>query len=231
LDQSRFLSEIRNCAFFTGLEDRSLRPLLKIAEERIFVRGTTIFRQGDPVPGIFIVSEGLVRVFKMSSSGKEHVLHLAGPGRTFAEIAVIAGFPCPAFAEATEDTRCIFLPTDGFLAALRSDHGLCLQLLTGMGLWVRSFLDLMEGIVLKDSISRIAAYLLEQTARQKGNKIVLPSLKKHVASHLNLTSETLSRTLKQLKEAGLIQEEGENSLRVPDLERLRSAADGNFPLY
>jgi CRP/FNR family transcriptional regulator len=218
---------LASCAFFSGIDQASRTRLLGMAQRRQFRKGEVIFREGDPVPGVFVVGEGMVRIYKLAPSGKEHVLHLAGPGMTFAEVAVLAGFACPATAEALEATSCVLLPTQPFARALREDHGLCLQLLTSMGLWVRSLVTLLEGIVLRDAAGRVAAYLL-QACSEQGPTIALPGLKKHVASHLNLTSETLSRVLRQLREDGLITET-EAGLTVEDRAGLEALSEGYYP--
>jgi len=46
---------------------------------RRYPRGTLIFRQGDPCPGVFVVGSGLVRVYNMSRREKSTVLH---PGQS-----------------------------------------------------------------------------------------------------------------------------------------------------
>ncbi len=198
-----------------------------MAVRREYKKGETIFREGDPVPGVFVVGSGLVRVFKLAPSGKEHVLHLAGPGMTFAEVAVLGDFPCPAFAEALEETACLLLPVEPFMRALREDHRLSLQILSSMAVWVKSLVSLLEGIVLRDAAGRVAGYLL-QAQSDPGAAISLPSLKKHIASHLNLTSETLSRTLRQLREERLIRE-NESGLVILDAPGLKRIAEGYFP--
>ena len=219
---------LQSCPLFGHVEEASRRQLEQICRERRFDKGQTVFREGDAAPGLYVVASGMVRVFKLSPAGKEHVLHLAGPGQTFAEVAVLGDFACPAHAEAVEPTKCILLPAGPFRRALRDDHELCLRLLAGMSQWVRYLVNRIEDIVLRDAMGRVARYLLE--ARQPhSNAISLPGLKKHLASHLNLTSETLSRTLRRLLEAGLIEEELDQSLRVLDVEAMEDAAEGLFP--
>ncbi len=215
------------CSFFSQLDATSRKRLIAMAVDREFGKGDVIFRDGDPAPGVFIVEKGLVRVYKLAPSGKEHVLHLAGPGMTFAEVAVLGEFPCPAFAEALDPTRCVLLPTAPFRAALAEDHRLCLQILSGMAMWVKSLVSLLEDIVLRDAIGRVAGYLVQVQAEHRG-PISLPGLKKHVASHLNLTSETLSRTLRQLREEKLINET-DAGLVIKDPAGLRRVAEGHFP--
>jgi CRP/FNR family transcriptional regulator len=190
-----------------------------------YKKGEIIFRQGQSCPGVFVVGRGTVRVYKIAPSGKEHVLHFASEGMTFAEVAAIGQFDCPAHAEALEDTICALLPQEAFLKAMRSDHDLCMQLLQGMAGWVRHLIGLLENIVLRDAAGRVARHLLQQAAGS-GSEFALPILKKDLASHLNLTSETLSRTLRRLAESAMIEMPDQQSIRVLDRGGLAEIADG-----
>jgi CRP/FNR family transcriptional regulator len=202
--------------------------LVEIARICEFRKGRRIFREGDACPGVYVVGNGLVRIFKTGAGGKEHVLHMVEPGHTFAEVAAIGGFSCPANAEALAPTTCALLPTDLVQKALREDHELCLGMMTGLTFWVRHFVGLMEDVVLRDAAGRLARFLLESPRAADGS-IELPGLKRHVASHLNLTSETFSRVLRRLIEAGLIAELENRRIGLVDLEKLDLVAKGLYP--
>jgi len=221
---------VKSCPFFAQIDDERLARFSQIARIRHFPKGQLIFRQGDPCPGVYIVASGMVRVYKIGPNGKEHVLHLLGPTSTFAEAAAIGGFECPANAEAVADSSCVLIPLDPFRKALHEDHQLCLQMMTSLTFWVRHFLALMEDLVLRDAAGRLARFLLE-TAPEADGTVRLPTLKRHLASHLNLTSETFSRTLSRLIEAGLVIELDNNRVQLTDAERLRAVADGFFPQF
>lgn len=216
---------IRNCRLFTGLDDDQCRQLAAMSQRHTFEREQMIFVQDDPCPGIYIVVSGQVRLFKLNPAGKEHVLHLVGAGQTFAEVAVIGDFACPANAQSLGETDCLLIPAAPFMRAMRSDHDLCLQMMVGMAVWVRQLVGLMEDIVLRDAIGRLARYLLDVADAGTG-RVELPALKRHLASHLNLTSETLSRTLGRLVEAKLISEIDNRTLQVVNRDGLRDVAEG-----
>lgn len=220
---------IRKCGLFRNLEARWLDVLAGVAVQKKYRKGEVIFLQGDKCPGLFVVGSGLVRIYKIAPTGKEHVLHFAEPGRTFAEVAALGHFSVPAHADAVEDVVCALLPTDRLQALLRAHHELCLQLLVGMSFWVRQLIGLMEDLVLRDASARVARKLLALDPAGNGAPFVLPMLKKDLASHLNLTSETLSRTLRRLADARLI-ETGENQqIRIHDAAALREIAEGLLP--
>ena len=86
------------CGLFSEISPPSFQRLVAMARLVRYAKGETVFRQDAPCPGVFVVGSGLVRVFKTGAGGKEHVLHMIGPGGTFAEVAAIGGFDCPASA-------------------------------------------------------------------------------------------------------------------------------------
>lgn len=211
------------------LQSLSPRWLDVLAAEAKLVRiprGKTIFREGEPCPGLYCVGSGQVRVFKLSPSGKELVLHFAGAGKTFAEVAVLGDFPAPANAEAVEDSLCALVPAEQFRRLLQTHHELCLQLLGGLSFWVHHLISLLEDVVLRDAAGRVARHLL--TADPSGGRqpFQLRVLKKDLAAHLNLTSETLSRTLRRLEQQGLIELGQNQQIRLLDPGLLEEAAGG-----
>ena len=219
---------IRSCGLFCGLSDVSFEKIRKIARTVRYRRGEIIFRDGEPCPGIFVVGRGAVRIFKLSPSGKEHVLHFARAGQTFAEVAAIGQFNCPAFADVTEDTVCALIPETGFRRIVNEDHAFCKEMMTGMSKWVHQLVGLLEDLVLRDATARVARHLIQADPTGGGEEFTLPMRKKDLASHLNLTSETLSRTLHRLVDCGLIETDGRH-LRIRNLAKLQDVADGLAP--
>ena len=164
---------LRKCPLFSGLEDEMLGLLADEAVIKRYARGTRVFSEGEPCPGLYVVDTGQVRIFQLAPSGKLHALHFAEGGRTFAEVAAMGGFGCPAHAAAVEDTVCARILTERFRHLLRTSHALCLQLLTGMSVWVRQLVGLLGDVVLRDASGRVAQYLMQRKQE------LLPELQWH----------------------------------------------------
>jgi CRP/FNR family transcriptional regulator, dissimilatory nitrate respiration regulator len=222
---------LHECQLFSEVHAGGFRRLATIARLSQFRKGQLIFRENEPCPGVLVVGQGLVRVFKKGPAGREHVLHIVGPGDSFAEVAALGGFPLPASAEALKKTTCALLPQDRFRQALADDHELCLDMMTSITLWARRLVTLVEDIALRDAAGRVARFLLELSESKSSTDggIQLPGLKRHVASHLNLTSETFSRTLRRLIDAGLIAETDAGAVQLLHPKKLRQVAEGLFP--
>lgn len=209
-----------------------LRGLSEVWRDRLaglarldhFSAGHVIFREGDNVPGLYCVGTGVVRVAKDGPTGKQLVLHFAHPGHTFGEVAVFGNFCAPAAAEVVEDCLCAVIPTPVLRGLLEAHHELCLELLSATAHWVRSLVGLLEDIVLRDAAARLARYLLEIGPVASQQPFFLPVLKKDLAAHLNLTQETLSRTLRKLIDAQLITTETDGSICLRDRAELTKLA-------
>jgi CRP/FNR family transcriptional regulator len=216
---------LQECRLFSKIEAHSFQRIAAIARLCDFDKGELIFREGQACPGVYIVGHGLVHVYRTAANGKEHVLHMVGPGNTFAEAAVIGRFDCPASARAVVPTTCALLPLDAFKRLLEEDHELCMEMMLGLAVWVRQLVDLLQDVVLRDALGRVARFLVDAEPDAEG-LVAIPSLKRHLANHLNLTGETLSRSIRRLVDGGLIREREDGRVEVLGRGRLQQVADG-----
>lgn len=99
------LDTLRGIAYFAGLSRGELQELACRLGQRRYRPGEMIFWQGDPCPGLYVVVRGRVRIFRVSPEGREVVVRVLGPARTFADPAVFDDGPLPASAAAVDPVR------------------------------------------------------------------------------------------------------------------------------
>ncbi|RMG94967.1 MAG: Crp/Fnr family transcriptional regulator [Candidatus Dadabacteria bacterium] len=217
--------ELRGVPLFAGLDPEQLERVRAIARLVEAKRRDVIFREGDPVEGIFVLLSGRVKLYRLGPDGREHILHVVRPGQTFAEAAVFMPGGYPAFAEALEKTRAIVLPKAAFLALLREEPAISLAMIAALSRYLRQFVDRIDDLSLKDVPARLARWFLA-TAREKGREFWdLDITKAELASQLGTAGETLSRTLRKFRDAGWIEVRG-RFVKILDREALERVAEG-----
>jgi len=220
---------LRKAPLFANLPPDDLRRLADIAILRRCEKKKTIFREGDRADGFFIVSAGSVKVFKLSEDGKEQVLHIVGPGQSFAEATVFEGGTFPAHAEALDDSELAFLPKKQFIDLLERNPRIALRMMASLSRWLKRMTDLVESIALRDVEGRLVRYLSEEmksrgVTPKDGTVYELEVGKNVLASLLGTVPETFSRTLKKLQEEGKIRVKG-NQIRILKADSLFSLSD------
>lgn len=211
---------------FHGLSETQLQALASIAEPITYQKGDTIFMEGDPAEGFFLVLSGQVKVFKLSLDGKEQVLHFVGPDEIFAEVPVFSGGSYPAHADTLRKTKTLFFPRQAMRRLLAGDPNLAMNMLADLSKRLRQLTKLVENLSLKESPARMAAYLLHlSTELRQADEVELDISKGQLATLLGTTPETLSRTLKKLSESGIIEVQARN-IRLLDKNALERMAMG-----
>lgn len=216
---------LKKSLLFSGLEDEHLEEVAAITVKKAFAKGESIFSEGDPALGFYLMAEGTVKLCKTSPEGKEKVLHFSHPGETFAEAAFFGDGKYPAEAKALEKGEALFFPKDGFLGLIERNPRFSLNLIVSMSLMLRRFARQIEELSFAEVPSRLAAYLVDVAERKattyQGKTYVDLDMKKgELASHLGTVSETLSRTFRKLKEEGIMEVEG-SRVTIYDMNRLR----------
>ena len=99
---------------FSGLTESELSFLAQRAVQRHYSTGESVFGEGEPCSGLYVVESGHVRIFKSSANGREQVLSIDGLGGSIAELPVFDGGSYPASATAIDDATLLFVSNRSF---------------------------------------------------------------------------------------------------------------------
>jgi CRP/FNR family transcriptional regulator len=214
---------IKSCPLFAGVTDSDLDDLTRIARRQTYAKDQMVFSEGDKATGFFIPMEGKIKIFKMSPEGRERILRIAHPGRTFAEAAIFDVGLFPAYAQAIEPSVLLFFPKQAILDLLHCNAQLAINMIGGISRILRELMDHMESLTFKDVPSRLARYLADLSEMKQRN-IRLPVSKTQLAANLNTTGETLSRSLRKMSDDNLIAVRG-RVIEILDLQGLMDMAE------
>jgi CRP/FNR family transcriptional regulator len=205
----KILNIISTIPLFHGLPEDQIVAIKKIAVEKKINKGEIIFSEGDEGEGFFVIAEGRVKIFKVSTEGKEQILHIFGPGQPFGEVPVFAGQKFPANAQAIDKTRVLFFPRASIVNLISANPSLALNMLAIMSKKLRQFAVQIENLSLKEMPARLAFYLIFLADEQnKGDLVTLKISKGQLASTLGTIPETLSRAFAKLSGQNLINVDG-----------------------
>src|ERR671937_461771 len=83
---------------FRLLDESQLRKISGVLHERRFVAGESIFEQDDVGDCLYIIVEGVVRIYLLNTDGREMTIRVYGRGDAFGEFAVLDSKPRAAGA-------------------------------------------------------------------------------------------------------------------------------------
>jgi CRP/FNR family transcriptional regulator len=214
-----------NAPIFDGLAAAELEQIRKIAVDRFYDRGRTVFSEGDEGDGFYLVAGGRVKIYKLSPEGKEQILHIYGEGQPFGEVPVFAGKCFPASAQTLVKSHLLFFPRSKFVRLISENPSLAMNMLAVLSLRLRQFTVQVENLSLKEVPARLASYLMYLAKEQEAQgAVVLDISKGQLASLLGTIPETLSRMFSRMSGSGLIEVDGKR-IALLDVAGLKELAD------
>ncbi len=154
---------------FSGLSETELAFLAQRTVPRQFSAGETVFSEGQPCSGLYVVESGHVRIFKSSAGGREQVLSIDGPGSSVAELPVFDGGNYPASVAAIEDSTLLFVSKQDFQALCLAHPQVALKVLRVVGARLRRLVGIIEELSFTTVRHRLAAFLV-RLARTSGSE-------------------------------------------------------------
>ncbi|MEN8259620.1 MAG: cyclic nucleotide-binding domain-containing protein [Pseudomonadota bacterium] len=203
-------------------ENESLVSVIKIHPH--LHRGEQIFRAGEPFRSLYLIRSGTVKTWTVSEDGEEHIIRFHFPG----DIIGLGGIGQGAYdcnATTLDDGSLCEIPFSKFQVLAEQYPSINYELLKLMSHEIVHSRRLMKVRGYRSASARLASFLneLSQNLSARGfasRDFNLAMRRRDIADYLGLAEETVSRTLSQFKDDGML-EVHRKYIRINDREHLR----------
>lgn len=211
---------LKRSPLFQNLSPRGQALLAEAVHERRHVGGEMIVHKGDRPTGLLFVAAGKIKESLQSADGREKILELLGPGQTCGEAAMLLGSPYPYFVVALTNCLLLHIDTRTINALIDTERGFAARMLKEISRRMYALRCDLEAYSLYSPLQRVIHFLLDLSRSSAGDTpvVTLPATKAVIASRLGMTPEAMSRNLRDMTDAGLIEMHGG---RIALLDRKR----------
>lgn len=201
--------EMRDIPFFHDLSLCALKVMESCLTEKTFEKGEIIHSEGFPCAQLFFVRSGRIKIYRTSSSGREQIFEMLGPGDTCACNPGDRNWFCSSTAEAAVPSKVWFLSRDNYVKMVRENSTLMHALNELFARRLQCFGNIIEEVSLKDTKKRFIKFLLEMlNEKKKGspnqNVLFINSTREEISHRLGAARETIARHISDLRRKKLI---------------------------
>jgi CRP-like cAMP-binding protein len=170
-----------------------------------------IYYESDNVTGIYLILSGRVKAIKMSEDGRELVTGMYGPEEYLGIQAMLSGDHYNETAEAVDDTMICLLPKDIVKQLLDSytDIGQkFIRLLSSNLIEKEEQLLQLAYHSVRKRMAEVLIRLAKQQNASESSEVQIRISREDLASMAGMATETVSRTLSDFKDEGIIEKKG-----------------------
>ncbi len=191
-----------------------------------FKANEMIFMENDKEGCLYYIGTGLVKLSMFSNEGKEKTLFILPRGQFFGEVALGDSHEYAVNAETLTETVTYAIGYKEMRELMIETPDLALELLKMMSEKMRLITQQVKDIVFYDITGRLASQIYtfyEQFGKQTEGGILIDLILTHqeIANLLGASRVTVTKTLKQFQEEGLI-EIVNRKIVIIDLSQLMS---------
>lgn len=215
------LEIIENCVtcahredrFFCNLAPAAVQRLSMITSASSYPKGATLFVEGQPARGVFIVCSGRVKLSTSSIDGKTLIVRISEPGEVLGLPATVTGKLYELTADVLEPTQANFIARTDFLNFLRENGEVSLRVAQQLGETYHAAVAEMRSISLSHSAGeKLARFLLDWCASHgEGNTEIRATLTlthEEIAQMIGASRETVTRLFAAFKKKRLVEIKG-----------------------
>lgn len=185
-----------------------LKALSNDRKNKTFKKKQVLFHEGDYPNHIYFINSGKIKTYKINDDGKEYITGLHKPGDFIGFMALLEESDHNETAVALEETETFLIPKDDFTQLLHTNKDVSSQFIKMLASNIlekeKQLLDLAYNTVRKrvgDALIR----LMDKYKNEESPNFTISVSRDDLASIVGTATESVIRSLSDLKEEGLIQ--------------------------
>ena len=195
---------LKGVPMFAELRDGDVERIAPLLHRRRHRRNGLILLQGDQAAGLYVISAGRVKLVVTGEDGTDLVLSTRGAGDFFGELSLFDDRPLGMNIIAMEDVEVLLLLKGDFHRKLQELPEIAIGLLRTLCNRLHQADMRISTAALLDVPQRVAHVLLELADEHDGVLIPQPVTHQFIAQLVGASRESVSRTMSQLAQDGLI---------------------------
>ncbi len=214
MKKSKHDCDLKSCFFCTQCLKDWLPAVDANRKTFHYKKGEVIFKEGDPVTGVYFVFQGKVKVHKQWGD-KELIIRFAKKGQIFGHRGLGHNSIYPISGTALEPTEACFIDIDFFLTTLKVNHNFLLELMLFFADDLQESERRMRNLAHMPVRGRLAQALValeEKFGKTAEGYIDIHLSRQDLASYVGSTYETIFRLMNEFIEQGLVEVTGKDIL-------------------
>ena len=218
--------EMRAANFFCNLSQSFLQTFESLKITNAYPKGATLFMEGQPSNGIYMLCQGRVKLSTCSRDGKVIILRIAEAGEVLGLSATVSDSDYETTAEVIEACQVNFVRKSDFLRFLHQNPEACFSAMKQLSYKYHSaYIQVRSFGLSHTAADKLAKLLLEwckTNTNTNGNgsiRLKISYTHEEIAEMIGTSRETVTRLLKDFKDRELITLKG-SDLIIHDRKRL-----------
>ena len=224
--------------FLSSLSETENRDLLKFSRQLDLKPRDQLFRAGDQSNDVYIVAGGCIRLFQVSSAGKETILWFSFPGEIFGIAELWSGGDREIYAVANEASQVYSIRRTDFAQFLGTHPEVAMRAIGILSARVRTLGHALVGLASDNVETRIARLLLSFAAVSSvapctdghfdgGLCVNVRLTHQDIASLIGASRQTVTSTLTHLRKRGTVRTVKQHThiMRPGHLRRMLELSD------
>ncbi len=169
-----------------------------------FERGENVFWQDEACAGLHIVRNGSVKLFKLSTQGREFIINIYEDQATFNEVPVFDGGKNPINVQALEETDLWIIDPLVIRHMMAAHPEMCRAVMLNLAKNLRMMVGTLEEMSFYQVTHRLARLISQMTPEQLAGDTPDRVTRDQMAARLGTVREVLARSLRELERSGAI---------------------------